>query len=196
MHFCFLLHLCCVLRLLGEPLMCDIIPFLLWPFIGKHVCTNNSGRCLRPCMNCRASFPLLSPSPHAVPRKFTPPPPSPHVVPCRFIPLPPPSPPDEPGRLLTRPPPAVQIYPVSAHWNWSTNGWLSVTNANAILGVGSIDFAGSGVVHTLGGFASLMGSIVLGPRVGRYDPSMRHQFVHGHNPPLYLLGTFLLWLGW
>ena len=82
MHFCFLLHLCYVLRLLGEPLMCDVIPFLLWPFIGKHVCTNNSGRCLRPCMNCRANFPHLSPSPHAVPRKFTPPPP---FSPCRAV---------------------------------------------------------------------------------------------------------------
>ncbi len=54
----------------------------------------------------------------------------------------------------------------------------------------------TGVVHTLGGFCALMGSIVMKPRVGRYDPSKRHLFVGGHNPPLYLLGTFLLWLGW
>ena len=91
----------------------------------------------------------------------------------------------------------MQIYPVFAHWSWSTNGWLCADNPNnAILGMGAIDFAGSGVVHTMGGFSALMGSIVLGPRIGRYDLSKSHLFVHGHNPPLYLLGTFLLWLGW
>jgi len=91
----------------------------------------------------------------------------------------------------------LQIYPVPAHWIWSTNGWLDASYRNSILGIGSIDFAGSGVVHTQGGFAALMGSIVLGSRIGRFDsPDTQHLFTTGHNPPLFLLGTFLLWLGW
>ena len=54
-----------------------------------------------------------------------------------------------------------------------------------------------GVVHTMGGFAALMGSIVLGPRIGRFDGvTDQRQFMQGHNPALYLLGTFLLWFAW
>ena len=91
----------------------------------------------------------------------------------------------------------LQIYPIPAHWIWSENGWLTAENNNSILGIGSIDFAGSGVVHTTGGFAALMGSIVLGARVGRFDsPDTQHLFTAGQNPALFLMGTFLLWLGW
>ena len=55
----------------------------------------------------------------------------------------------------------------------------------------------SGVVHTAGGFAALMGSIVLGPRIGRFDEMTdQRQFSQGQNPALYLLGTFLLWFAW
>lgn len=63
------------------------------------------------------------------------------------------------------------IYPVVVHWVWSNDGWLSAfAPANVRLGPnGMIDFAGSGVVHTVGGFAGLIGTIVLGPRVGRFE---------------------------
>ncbi|GAX83671.1 hypothetical protein CEUSTIGMA_g11096.t1 [Chlamydomonas eustigma] len=89
------------------------------------------------------------------------------------------------------------IYPVYAHWTWSPNGWLTADNPiSGLLGMGAIDFAGSGVVHTMGGFCAMVGSLILGPRVGRYAPATRHMFVNGHNPQLYLLGTLLLWLGW
>lgn len=53
-----------------------------------------------------------------------------------------------------------------------------------------------GVVHTLGGFASLMGSVVLGPRVGRFSESTRHLYTGGCSPQTYMLGTFLLWWSW
>ena len=71
------------------------------------------------------------------------------------------------------------IYPAVAHWCWHPQGWLSVR--------GFLDFAGSGVVHTVGGFASLVGCIMLGPRRGK---------VEGSSVPLVVLGTFILWMGW
>lgn len=55
----------------------------------------------------------------------------------------------------------------------------------------------AGIVHTLGGFPSLVAAIFLGPRVGRFDEGVNLRlFKGGHNPPLYLMGTFLLWFGW
>jgi hypothetical protein len=70
-------------------------------------------------------------------------------------------------------------------------------NPKAILGMGCIDYAGSGVVHTMGGFAALVGGYILGPRVGRFDPGIPPgMYRNGQNPPLYLLGTFLLWFAW
>ena len=71
------------------------------------------------------------------------------------------------------------IYPVVAHWCWTENGWLNQR--------GFLDFAGSGVVHSVGGFASLIGCIMLGPRRGK---------VEGSSVPLVVLGTFILWMGW
>ena len=92
---------------------------------------------------------------------------------------------------------AAWVYPVVGHWYWAPNGWLSPFSPNAIVGMGCIDFAGSGVVHTLGGFAALVGSVVLGPRVGRFaDGADPREYRNGHNPPLYLMGSLLLWYGW
>lgn len=71
------------------------------------------------------------------------------------------------------------IYPAVAHWCWHGDGWLAKK--------GFLDFAGSGVVHTVGGFASLMGCMMLGPRKGKLE---------AHNIPLVVLGTFILWMGW
>lgn len=73
----------------------------------------------------------------------------------------------------------IVIYPAVAHWCWHPSGWLNK--------LGFLDFAGSGVVHTVGGFASLVGCIMLGPRRGK---------VKGSSVPLVVLGTFILWMGW
>ncbi|XP_021720692.1 ammonium transporter 1 member 3-like isoform X3 [Chenopodium quinoa] len=83
-----------------------------------------------------------------------------------------------------------------AHWVWSSSGWLSPSSAYLYLGSGAIDFAGSGVVHLVGGIAGLWGSIIEGPRVGRFDAFGKPVSIRGHNATLVVLGTFLLWFGW
>jgi len=83
------------------------------------------------------------------------------------------------------------IYPVYGHWVWG-GGWL----ANLSLGLGHLDFAGSGVVHAMGGFIGLAGAIVLGPRIGKYGKDGKPRAIPGHNVVLAALGTFLLWFGW
>jgi len=87
------------------------------------------------------------------------------------------------------------IYPVVSHWVWSSSGWLSVLNGDALLG-GVIDFAGAGVVHMTGGVAALSGAWVIGPRVGRFDDQGHALPMPGHSSVLQVLGTFILWLGW
>ncbi len=79
------------------------------------------------------------------------------------------------------------IYPVVGHWIWG-GGWLASK--------GFIDFAGSTVVHTVGGWASLAGAIVLGPRIGKYTKDGKSKVIAGHNIPLASLGVFILWFGW
>ncbi|MEJ2661547.1 MAG: ammonium transporter [Desulfobacteraceae bacterium] len=84
------------------------------------------------------------------------------------------------------------IYPIFGSWAWGSlfngNGWLE--------GLGFIDFAGSTVVHSVGGWAALAGAIVLGPRIGKYGPDGKPRAIMGHNMPLAALGVFILWLGW
>jgi len=84
------------------------------------------------------------------------------------------------------------IYPVFGSWAWGSllngNGWLE--------GMGFIDFAGSTVVHSVGGWAALAGAIVLGPRMGKYSKDGKVKAIPGHNIPLAALGVFILWLGW
>ncbi len=84
------------------------------------------------------------------------------------------------------------IYPIFGGWAWGSllngNGWLE--------GLGFIDFAGSTVVHSVGGWAALAGTLVLGPRIGKYDAKGRPRAIPGHNLPLAGLGVFILWLGW
>ncbi len=84
------------------------------------------------------------------------------------------------------------IYPVFGSWAWGSllngSGWLE--------GLGFIDFAGSTVVHSVGGWAALAGAIVLGPRLGKYGPGGTVRPILGHNMPLAALGVFILWLGW
>ena len=83
------------------------------------------------------------------------------------------------------------IYPIHGHWVWG-GGWLSTLP----LGVGAVDFAGSGAVHAVGGFVALAGAIVLGPRFGRYDKNGKPQAIPGHSVTLAALGVFILWFGW
>ncbi|GJS96801.1 ammonium transporter 1 member 3 [Tanacetum coccineum] len=88
------------------------------------------------------------------------------------------------------------VYPVVAHWVWSSNGWLNPGSTSLLFGSGSIDFAGSGVVHLVGGIAGLWGALIEGPRVGRFDAFGKPVQMRGHNATLVVLGTFLLWFGW
>ena len=79
------------------------------------------------------------------------------------------------------------IYPIVGHWIWG-GGWLS--------SLGMLDFAGSTVVHSTGGWLALTGAIVLGARTGKYDANGKPRPIAGHNLPLAALGVFILWLGW
>jgi Amt family ammonium transporter len=89
------------------------------------------------------------------------------------------------------------VYPVIVHWVWSPKGWLSGFNTvNPLFGSGMIDFAGSGVVHMTGGLAGLMGCIMVGPRLGRFDSNGQPVDMPGHSATLVVLGTVLLWFGW
>ena len=82
------------------------------------------------------------------------------------------------------------VYPISGFWKWG-GGWLTQLPDGQIFQ----DFAGSGVVHTVGGFAGLAGAILLGPRIGRYVGGKAVP-MPGHSLPLACLGVFTLWLGW
>ncbi|MCF6155497.1 MAG: ammonium transporter [Candidatus Brocadia sp.] len=86
------------------------------------------------------------------------------------------------------------IYPVFGHWAWGNlfcpgqSGWLGR--------LGFIDFAGSTVVHSIGGWFALAGAVVVGPRIGKYNPDGSSNRMGLHNIPLATLGTFFLWFGW
>jgi Amt family ammonium transporter len=86
-------------------------------------------------------------------------------------------------------------YPLFAAWTWG-GGWLSKTWDTMSLGVGYVDFAGSGVVHAVGGAAALAGALVIGPRIGKYGPDGKPRAIPGHHIPMAMLGTFILLFGW
>lgn len=79
------------------------------------------------------------------------------------------------------------IYPISGHWIWG-GGWLS--------DMGFRDFAGSTVVHSVGGWAALAGALLVGPRLGKYNKDGSVNAITPHNMPLAALGVFILWFGW
>ncbi|QQS50711.1 MAG: ammonium transporter [Bacteroidota bacterium] len=81
------------------------------------------------------------------------------------------------------------IYPVSGHWAWG-GGWLST------LAVPFQDFAGSTVVHSVGGWVAMVGALILGPRIGKYGPDGKTKAIPGHNLAMASLGVFILWIGW
>ncbi|EDX87377.1 ammonium transporter [Synechococcus sp. PCC 7335] len=84
-------------------------------------------------------------------------------------------------------------YPISAHWVWG-GGWLSDMSFLGE-GVAFSDFAGSTVVHSVGGWAALMGAIFLGPRIGKYQDGAVNA-IPGHNMSIATLGCLILWIGW
>jgi Amt family ammonium transporter len=86
-------------------------------------------------------------------------------------------------------------YPLFAAWTWG-GGWLSKTWDTMSLGAGYVDFAGSGVVHSVGGVAALAGAIVLGPRIGKFGADGKPKALPGHHIPMAMLGTFILLFGW
>ena len=90
---------------------------------------------------------------------------------------------------------SIILYPIFGHWAWG-GGWLSQLGNNFGLGVGYVDFAGSGVVHAVGGFCGLAGAMVLGPRLGKYNRDGTANAIPGHNIPLALLGVLVLAFGW
>jgi Amt family ammonium transporter len=86
-------------------------------------------------------------------------------------------------------------YPVIAAWTWG-GGWLAKTWSSMSLGAGYVDFAGSGVVHAVGGVAAFTGAIVLGPRIGKFGADGKPRTIAGHHVPMAMLGTFILLFGW
>ncbi|NEQ45105.1 MAG: ammonium transporter [Leptolyngbya sp. SIOISBB] len=78
-------------------------------------------------------------------------------------------------------------YPITGHWVWTGSGWLGAA--------GFSDFAGSTVVHSVGGWAALMGAAFLGPRIGKYQDG-RVNAIPGHNMSIAMLGCLILWIGW
>ncbi|MDB9496558.1 ammonium transporter [Spirulina major CS-329] len=86
------------------------------------------------------------------------------------------------------------IYPIYGHWVW--NGVDQNTSAGWLGQLGFVDFAGSTVVHSVGGWIGLATLMVIGPRLGRFPQDQSPQTIHGSNLPLSVLGAMLLWFGW
>jgi len=90
---------------------------------------------------------------------------------------------------------SMLVYPLFGNWVWG-GGWLADLGANFGLGHGHVDFAGSSVVHMVGGVAALAGAIVLGPRIGKFDKNGKPIAIPGHHIPMALVGTLILAFGW
>ncbi len=87
------------------------------------------------------------------------------------------------------------VYPLYAHWVWG-GGWLSQLGRNFGLGHGVVDFAGSSVVHMIGGVSALAGAVVLGPRMGKYKANGAPNAIPGHHIPMAIIGCLILFFGW
>jgi len=93
------------------------------------------------------------------------------------------------------------VYPVVSHWVWSAPGWLCAWNSfmgyqDLYMDVGAIDFAGSGVIHLVGGTAAFFGAWWMGPRRGRFDAQGAACNMPGNSDTMQVMGTLLLWVGW
>jgi Amt family ammonium transporter len=94
---------------------------------------------------------------------------------------------------------SVFIYPVSGHWTWG-GGWLMNGDEGSFMmntfGATFHDFAGSTIVHSVGGWIALVGAWILGPRIGKYGKDGKSKAIPGHNLTIASLGVFILWFGW
>jgi ammonium transporter, Amt family len=93
------------------------------------------------------------------------------------------------------------IYPICVYWGWSGTGWLNytedgVTYKSTISSAWYQDWAGSGIIHLVGGVAALTGAVIVGPRKGRFDGTASEDEFAPHSVPFTVLGTFILWFGW
>jgi Amt family ammonium transporter len=84
------------------------------------------------------------------------------------------------------------IYPVVVHWTWGGGLIAQIEIGDAVYS----DFAGSGIVHMVGGIVGLIGTLFLGARIGKYDENGNARAIPGHNIPMAILGVFILWFGW
>ena len=80
------------------------------------------------------------------------------------------------------------VYPIEAHWVWGPDGWLTA--------MGFHDFAGSAVIHFVGGLTALIGAKILGPRIGKFNKDGSPNGIPGHSLTIGALGVFILWFGW
>jgi Amt family ammonium transporter len=94
---------------------------------------------------------------------------------------------------------SIFIYPVSGHWTWG-GGWLMNGADDSFMtttfGATFHDFAGSTIVHSVGGWVALIGAWILGPRIGKYTKNGKSKAIPGHNLTVASLGVFILWFGW
>jgi Amt family ammonium transporter len=93
---------------------------------------------------------------------------------------------------------AAWVYPIVTHASWSPSSYIGMfrQNGHLLFGSGAIDFAGSGVVHMVGGYAALVGCAILGPRLGRFRADGTVVDYPAHNYSLFILGVMILWFGW
>ena len=80
------------------------------------------------------------------------------------------------------------VYPITGHWIWNSAGWLK--------GIGFHDFAGGTAVHVVGGTTALIGALLVGARIGKFDKNGKARAIPGHNLTIGALGIFILWIGW
>ncbi|MYC37749.1 MAG: ammonium transporter [Chloroflexi bacterium] len=86
------------------------------------------------------------------------------------------------------------IYPLYGHWAWNDDGWLGALGNIGL--PGAADYAGSGVVHAVGGFIALAGAVVVGPRIGKFNSDGTANQLPIHSVPFVIIGTFILFFGW
>lgn len=90
---------------------------------------------------------------------------------------------------------SMVIYPIYGNWVWG-GGWLAKLGANFGIGHGHVDFAGSSVVHMVGGVTALAGALIIGARIGKFNKDGSVNVLPAHSVPMYMLGTFILAFGW